>query len=202
MFVDSFNFKVSTCDMENYVSLSTSERSSKVTPVVSFILSKFWSLPRIVSKLVLHTGLNAYRESSGDSPFVTNFLLVFYKWSQTRSISCTNLIFHVTFIKVCAQYPFKTTRNDDELRYRKALNTNFMIIGNLTKRNFWYRSYDTKKNLWVMLCWHYPINDSSGYFHITVYLAVMLQASWNTAKVTKSQKVHISCHDWLQNFIT
>ena len=164
--------------MENYVSLSTAERSSKVTPVVNFILSKFWSLPRIVSKLVLHTG------------------------SQTRSISCTNLIFHVTFIKVCAQYPFKTTRNDDELRYRKALNTNFMIIGNLTKTNSWYRSYDTKKNLWVMLCWHYPINDSSGYFHITVYLAVMLQASWNTAKVTKSQKVHISCHDWLQNFIT
>ena len=28
-----------------------------------------------------------------------------------------------------------------------------------------------------MLCSHCPINDSSGYLHVTVYLAVMLQAS-------------------------
>ena len=33
-----------------------------------------------------------------------------------------------------------------------------------------------------MLCSHYPINDSSGYLHVTVYLAVMLQASWHTTE--------------------
>ena len=43
-----------------------------------------------------------------------------------------------------------------------------------------------------MLCSHFPINDSSGCLHITVYLAVKLQVT------TKSQKVHISSHDVLQ----
>ena len=33
-----------------------------------------------------------------------------------------------------------------------------------------------------LLCSHCPINDSSGCLHITVYLAVMLQASWHTAE--------------------
>ena len=110
MFVDSVDFIVNTCDMKKK-SLSTTERSSKVTPVVNFIPSKFWSLPQRVSRIVLHTDLNAYRESSGDSRFVTNFLLVFFKWSQTSSISCTNLTYPVTFIKVCAQYLFKITYN-------------------------------------------------------------------------------------------
>ena len=44
-------------------------------------------------KVVGHTGLNVHRESSGGSQFVTQSLLVLYKWSQTRSTSCTNLIF-------------------------------------------------------------------------------------------------------------
>ena len=50
----------------------------------------------------------------------------------------------------------------------------------------------------MMLCSHCPINDSSGCLHITVYIALMLQASWRTQRVTKSQKVHISSHDVLQ----
>ena len=76
MFVDSVDFIVNTCDMKKK-SLSTTERSSKVTPVVNLILSKLWSLPQIVSRIVLYTDLNTYRESSGDSRFVTNFVLVF-----------------------------------------------------------------------------------------------------------------------------
>ena len=39
-----------------------------------------------------------------------------------------------------------------------------------------------KKYTWVMLCSHCPINDSSGYLNNTVYLAVMLQASWHIAE--------------------
>ena len=161
MFVDSVDFIDNTCDMKKK-SLSTAERSSKVTPVVNFIPSKFWSLPQRVSRIVLHTDLNAYRESSGDSRFVTNFLLVFFKWSQTSSISCTNLTYPVTFIKVCAQYLFKITCNNDELSQRKALNTNFATIRNLTKTAFWYESNDTKRNPWVMLRSHCPVNDSSA----------------------------------------
>ena len=44
-------------------------------------------------KVVLHTGLNVYRESSGGSGFVTHSLQVLYKCSQTRSTLCNNLIF-------------------------------------------------------------------------------------------------------------
>ena len=58
-----------------------------------------------------------------------------------------------------------------------------------------------KRKPWVIVCSHYPINDSSGYLNNTVYLTVMLQASWYTAD-DNSQQVHISSHDELQNFIT
>ena len=150
------------------ISSFTAEISSKVTPVVIFIASKFWSLSQRVSEIVLHTVLNEYRESTENSRSVTNFFLVLYKWSHTRSISCTSFTFPVTFIKVCAQYLLKTICNDDELRQRNALITNFMIIGNLTKATFWYHSNGTKRNSWVMLCSHYPFKDSSNYFHITV----------------------------------
>ena len=53
-------------------------------------------------------------------------------------------------------------------------------IGYLPKTAFWYHSNDTKRNPWIMLYSHLPINDSSGYLNITVYLAVMLQAFWHT----------------------
>ena len=62
MFVDSVNFIVNDCDMKKNKSLSTAERSSEVTLVFNFIPNKFWSLPQRVSKIVLQTALNAYRE--------------------------------------------------------------------------------------------------------------------------------------------
>ena len=65
----------------------TAERNSQVISVVNFIPSKFESFPQAFWKVVLHTRLNVYRESSGDSWFVTNNLLVYYKWSETRSNS-------------------------------------------------------------------------------------------------------------------
>ena len=55
-------------------------------------------------------------------------------------------------------------------------------IGDLSKLTFWYHNNDTKRNPWVMLCSHCPINDSSSSLHITTYLAVMLQASRHTAE--------------------
>ena len=71
-------------------------------------------------------------------------------------------------------------------------------IRDLSVRSFWYHSNDTKKNPWVMLCSHCPINDSSGYLHTTVYLAVMLQASWHTAEGNKESKGSLSSHDGLK----
>ena len=76
--------------------------------------------------------------------------------------------------------------------------------GDLSIRSFWYHSNDTKRDPWVMLCSHCPINDSFGYLHNTVYLYVYL-FTFNTVKplgilqkVTNSQKVHISSHDGLE----
>ena len=62
-----------------------------------------WTFHQEVSKIVLHIGLNVYRKSSRDFWFVTNSLLMRCKWSQTRPISCTNLIFPVTFIRVSSK---------------------------------------------------------------------------------------------------
>ena len=58
----------------------------------------------------------------------------------------------------------------------------YINIGNLSIRSLWYHSNDTKRNPWVMLYSHCPINDSSGYLHNIVYLAVMLQAFWHTVE--------------------
>ena len=127
-----------------------------------------------VLKVGLHTGLNAYRKTPGGTQFVTSSLLVYCEWSKTRSASCTNLILSVTFTKVC---PIPIQNNMHwwwieikEIRKYKRYDNN----GDLSKTTFWYHSNDTKRNPWVMLCSHCPINDSSGYLHVTVYLAVML----------------------------
>ena len=69
----------------------------------------------------------------------------------------------------------------------------------MPKATFSFHSNDTKSNPWVTLCLHCPINDSCGNLYITVYLAVMLPASWHTTEgETKSQKVQISSCDALQ----
>ena len=137
-------------------------------------------MPQGVSKVVLHTGLNAYRQASRGSRFVTTSLLVCYEWSKTRSTLDTNLIFPITFTKVC---PIPI-RNNMHWQWIKDIPKYkiFDNIGNLSKTIFWYHSNDTKRNLWVVLCSHYPINDSSGYLDVTFYLAVMLQACCHTAE--------------------
>ena len=61
-------------------------------------------------------------------------------------------------------------------------------IGDLSIRSFRYHSSDTKRDPWVILFSHCPINDSSGFFHNIVYLAVMLQASWHIAEGNKESK--------------
>ena len=133
-------------------------------------------------KLVLHTGLNVYRASSGGSQFVTNGLLVCYKGSQTGSTTYTHLIFSVTLIKVCS-IPIQNIMHCWWIEIRGCPKYKlYDNIGDLSKTKFWYHSYDTKRNPWAMLCSYCPINDWYGYLHITVYLAVMLQASWHTAE--------------------
>ena len=95
----------------------------------------------------MHTGLNVYEENSGDSLFITNSLLVSYKWSQKRFTSCANLIFFVTFIKL---YPIHIQKNIycgwiETKESPKYPNTNFNT-GNLPKTTFSFHSNDTKRN--------------------------------------------------------
>ena len=134
-------------------------------------------------KVILHTSLNVYRESSGGSRFVTHSLLVLRKWSQTRSTSCTNLIFPLNnfyqSVPILIQNNIHCWWIEIKKSSKYKLNDN---IGDLSKTTFWYHSNDTKRNPWVMSFSHCPINDSSDCLHITVYLAVMLRASWPTAE--------------------
>ena len=54
VFVDSINFIVYICDIKKWanISLSATERNSKVTSVANFISSKFWSFSQDVSKVL------------------------------------------------------------------------------------------------------------------------------------------------------
>ena len=107
--VDGFNYFHSlTCDIISIVSLFTAKRNSKVTLVVNFIPNKFWNLTQGVSKVILHTDLNIYRNRSRGSRFVISSVLVCYKCSQTSSISSTNLIYLLTSIKA---YPIPIQNN-------------------------------------------------------------------------------------------
>ena len=67
------------------------------------------------------------------------------------------------------------------IEIKKSPNYN-NTLGSVKITSFWYHSNDTKTNPWVMLCSNFPINDSSGYLHTTVYLAVMWKAFWHTAE--------------------
>ena len=164
------------------MSLFTAETNSKVTSVFNCIPSKFWSLPQEVSKVVLLTGWNVHRETSGDSWFVTNSLLVCYKWSKTRFSSNISLVFLMTFTKACP-IPIQNNMHWWWIEIKEIPKYKlYGNIGDLSKTNFWYHSNDTKKNPWAVLCSHCPINDSSSYLHITLYLAVTLRVSWHTAE--------------------
>ena len=146
-----------------------------------------WTSFQVNLEVVLHAGLNVYRENSGCSWLITLNLLMWYKWSKTRSTSCSNLIF-----PLCKFYQRMLKRNSKKRkknmhclwiqikkspRYKSNYN-----IEELSKAIFLYHRNDTKKNFWVMLCSHCPINDSSGCLHVTVYLEVMLQGPWRTAE--------------------
>ena len=128
-----------------------------------------------VSKVVLQTGLNWYRGTSGGSQIVTGSLLVCYEWSKTRSTSCINLIFWVTFTKVC---PILIQNNMHWSWIEIKEIPKYKLddhIEDMSKRTFLYHSNDTKKNPCVVLRSHCPINNSPGYLHVTIYIAIMLQ---------------------------
>ena len=98
-------------------------------------------------KAVLHTRLNLYWESSGGSRFVTQSLLMLYKWSQTRCTSCTNLMFPLNKFYQSVPIPIQNNMHCWWIEIKKSpkykLNDN---IGDLLT-TFWYHSNDIKRNL-------------------------------------------------------
>ena len=54
-------------------------------------------------------------------------------------------------------------------------------------------------NPWAMLCSHCPINDLSAIYTIPFILQLCYKPLGILLRVTKSQKVHISNHDGLEN---
>ena len=167
--------------------LLTAETNSKVTSAFNFIPSKFWSFLQEVWKVVLHTGLNVHRETSGGSRFVTNSLLVCYKCSKRIPSSYTSMVFPVTFTKV----------RPIPIQNRKSLNTNF-ILEIYQKQPFDIIAMTPWETL-GLCC----VRIAQLKIHLAIYtLLFTLQLCYKPLgilqRVTKRQNVHISSHDKLQ----
>ena len=101
---------------------------------------------------------------------------------------------YTTFIKVCPipiQNKMHCWWNEIKKSPKYKLNDN---IGDLLKTAFSYHRNDTKRNPWVMLCSHCPINV----YALPFTLQLCYKPLGILQTVTKSQKVHISRHDLLQ----
>ena len=81
--------------------LLTDGRNSRIISAVNFISSKFGIFPQGVLKVVLHTGLNVYIESSGGSRFVTHSLLVWYSHKQDLLHAPIWFSLYIMIIEVC-----------------------------------------------------------------------------------------------------
>ena len=119
-----------------------------------------------------------------------------HKWSQTRSTSCTNLIFPINNFYQSVSIPIQNNMHCWWIEIKKSpkykLNDN---IGDLLT-TFWYHSNDTKRNHWC-------VHIAQLMTHPAVYtLPFTLQLCYKRLdilqRVTKSQKIHISSHDVLQ----
>ena len=121
-----------------------------------------------------------------------------YEWSKTRSTSCTNLIFSVTFTKVCP-IPIQNNMHwwwieiKEIPKYKR-----YDSIGDLSKTTFWYHSNDNKRNPWVVMCSNCQLMTHPAIYTLPFTLQLCYKPLGILQRVTKSQKVHISSHDKLQ----
>ena len=66
-------------------------------------------------------------------------------------------------------------------------------------RSFLYHSNDTKRNPWVMCVHIAQLMTHPAIYTLTLTLQLCYKPLGILQRVTKSQKVHISIHDRLQN---
>ena len=209
IFLDSVNLIVHRCDTKNNKYVILYCWNSKVTSVFNFIPSKFWCLSQEVSKAVLLTVLNVHREISGSARFVTNILLVYYKWSKIRSSSYTTLVFPVTFTKVC---PITIQSNMHSSWIEINEIPKFKLydnIGDLSKTTFLCMTMTPREAL-GLCCVHIaqlmthpaiytlPFTLQLCYKPLHILQTVTKKPLHILQTATKSQKIHISSHDDLQ----
>ena len=151
-----------------------------------------------VLKVVLRTGLNAYRETSGGSQFVTSSLFLCYELSKIRSTSCTNLIFSVTFTKACP-IPIQNNMHWSWIEIKEI--PKFKLYDNirdLPKTTFWYHSNDTKRTLGLCCAHVAQLMTHPAIYTLPFTLQLCCKPLDILQRVTKSQKIHISSHVKLQ----
>ena len=125
--------------------------------------------------------------------------LVYYKTFLGVLKVVSNMIFHLTFINVWLII-IQKNKHCQWIKTEESHEYNFFDnIENLSIRSLWYHDKWHQEDPWItcvhfppcernpslMLCSHSPINDSSSCLHVTVYLTVMLQASWYTVRVKR-----------------
>ena len=127
---------------------------------------------------------------------MTSSLLVRYEWSKARFTLCTYLICPVTFTKVCP-IPIPSNMHWWSIEIKEIPKyKRFDNIGDLSKATFWYHSNDTKRNTWLVLC---SLPNHPAIYTLPFTLQLCYKPLSILQRVTKSQKVHISSHDKLQN---
>ena len=180
------------------MSLVTAETNNKITSIVDFIPRKFWTLPQEVLNVVLHTGLNVHRETSGGSLFVTNSLLVCYKWSKTRPSSYTSLFFLVPFTKACPT-PIQNNMHSWWIEIKEILKyKRYDNIGDLSKTTFDIIAMTPRGALGLCYVHIAQLMTHSAIHTLPFTLQLCYMPLGILQRVTKSQKVHISSHDELQ----
>ena len=116
-----------------------------------------------------------------------------------------NIYFMHQFDCLCNFYKSMASTNSKQhalwIEIKKSPNyNNTLWFAKIT--SFWYHSNDTKRNPWVMLYSHCPINDSFGYYTLPFTFQLFYNPPGIMQRTTKSQKVYISSHDQLQTLYT
>ena len=83
----------------------------------------------------------------------------------------------------------------DSPKYKLYDNT-----GDLAKTTFWYHRNDTKRDPWLCCVHIAQLITHPGFSTLPFTLQLCYKSLGILQRVTKNQKVHISSHDWFQNF--
>ena len=119
--------------------------------------------------------------------------------AKNKAFFKNQLVFLITFTKACP-IPIQSNMRWWWIEIEEI--PKYKLYGNieyLSKTTFWYHRNDSKTNPCVVLFSHCPINDSLTIYTLPFTLQLCYKSLGILQRVTKSQKVHISSHDELQN---